>query len=252
MLKAIKEACDIILENSSGKPILFADYMSETTVDFTMESTYAQKKGVNVIRWDGQRAGTLRTSMQVYNPKWIALLFGTEFASKSVEIAKREVIDVAAGGTTSTALSATPKSGSIVVYELDADGSSHGDEIVADTNTSPTAGKYYYNIDTKIFTFNATDFSSAGKVVVYYLTNTTANTFKVTTTGFPSGYRMRMFAKMRGTDQQDDYHQLYFPNIKPQSNVTLTMSDSDVGTIDITWDIMGNDAGDMMEMTEVA
>ena len=251
MLKAIKEACDITLENSSGKPILFADYMSDTTVEFSMESTYATKKGVKVIRWDGQREGSLRTSMSVYNPKWIALLFGTEFASSSVNIAKRIVIDVAAGGTTSTTLASEPVSGSIFVYNLEADLSSHGTEIVADTNVTPTTGKYYYNTSDKKFTFNATDFTTAGKVVVYYLTPSSVNNFKVTTTNFPAGYRMHMTAKMRDTNQSDTYHQIYFPNIKPQSNVTLTMSDDNVGTIDITWDIMGDAAGDMMQMSEI-
>lgn len=251
MLKAIKEACEITLENTSGKPILFADYMSETSIEFSMESTYAQLKGVNVIRWDGSRAGTLRTSMSVYSPKWISLLFGTEFASESVDIAKRVKLVVAAGGTCATVLESTPVTGSIFVYNLDVDGRSHGTEIVADTETTPTAGKYYYDTSTKKFTFNAADFASGGNVVVYYLISSTVNTFSVTTTGFPSGYRMHMMAKMRGTDQQDTYHQIYFPNIKPQSNVTLTMSDNDVGTIDITWDIMGDDNGDMMQMSEI-
>lgn len=50
MLKGIKEACNITLLNPQGKVVLFADYMSDTSVNFSMESTYAQKKGVNVIR----------------------------------------------------------------------------------------------------------------------------------------------------------------------------------------------------------
>lgn len=251
MLKAIKEACDIILENTDGKPILFADYMSDTTLEFSMESVYAQKKGVNVIRWDGQRNGTLRTTMSVYNPKWIALLFGTEFKSDSVNITKREVIDVAAGGATSEALKATPIAGSMFVYRLDDDLSSHIEEFEADTNTSPTSKKYYYDTSTKLLKFNSGDFPSKGKVVVYYLINSIADTFTVTTTDFPAGYRMRMNAKMRGTDQKDSYFQIYLPNIKPQSNMTLTMSDDNVGTIDIVWDIMGDSSGHIMEMTEI-
>jgi hypothetical protein len=61
-----------------------------------------------------------------------------------------------------------------------------------------------------------------------------------------------MQAKMRGTDQNDTYHQIYFPNIKPQSNVTITMSDENIGTLDITWDLMADDSGDMMIMSEIA
>jgi hypothetical protein len=250
MLKAIKEACNITLETSAKKPCLYADYMSDTTIDFSMESQYAKIKGVNAIRWDSNRQGTLKTSMSVYSPKWIALLFGTEFASGSVDIAKRVVITVAAGGTSTTTID-TPVSGSIFCFNLDADGRTHGTEITADVSTTPGTGKYYYNTSTKVFTFNATDFATSKKVVLYYLTTSTLNTFKVTTTGFPSGYRMHMDAKMRGTDQNDTYHQIYFPNVKPQSNVTLTMSDDNIGTIDITWDIMADDNGDMMIMTEI-
>jgi hypothetical protein len=251
MLKGIKEACDILLQNPTGKPVLFADYMSDTSVSFTMESVYAQKKGVNVIRWDGQREGSLTTSMTVFNPKWLALLFGTEFASASIDIAKREVIEVAAGGATSKALTGTPKSGSIYVFELDEDGSSHGDEITADVQSTPAAGKYYFDTTDKKFTFNATDFATKGKVVVYYLTNATASTFKVTNTNFPSGYKMYMNAKMRGTDQVDTYHQIYFPNIKPRSDVSVAFSDSDVATIEIQWDVLGDSNGDMMHFTEI-
>jgi hypothetical protein len=189
--------------------------------------------------------------MSVYSPKWIALLFGTEFANTTVDIAKRLVIDVAAGGTTTATLESTPVSGSIFVYNLDVDGRTHGTEITADVSSTPTTGKYYYNTSTKQFTFNATDFATAKKVVVYYLVSSSANSFKVTTTNFPAGYAMHMMAKMRGTDQMDTYHQIYFPNIKPQSNVTLTMSEDNVGTLDITWDIMANDNGDMMMMTEI-
>jgi hypothetical protein len=251
MLKAIKEACNITLETSVGKPCLYADYMSDTTVDFSMESQYAKIKGVNAIRWDSNRQGSLKTSMSVYSPKWIALLFGTEFASASVDIAKRVVLTVASGGTCSTALEAVAVPGSIFVYNLDADGRTHLTEITADSGETPATGKYYYNTNTKVFTFAAVDFSTSKKVVVYYLTASTLNTFKVTTTGFPSGYRIHMDAKMRGTDQVDTYHQLYFPNVKPQSNVTITMSDENIGTIDITWDLMADTNGDMMIMTEI-
>ena len=250
MLKAIKEAGNITLKKS-GKPVLYADYMSSTTIDFTMESTYAQRKGVNVIRWDGQRSGTMTTSMTVYDPKWLALLFGTEFASGSLDIAKREVIDVAAGGATTKALSSTVKAGSMYIFILDADGCTHGVEQTVDTEAVPAANKYKYDTGTKILTFNATTFATAGKVVVYYLSTSTVNNFKVTVTNFPAGYELVMDAKMRGTDQNDTYHQLYFGNIKPQSNVNLALSDDNVGTIDITWDIMGDASGDMMTMAEL-
>lgn len=251
MLYGIKEACNITLYNTSNKPVLYADYMSDTSINFSMESVYAQKKGVNVIRWDGQREGSLTTAMTVFNPKWLALLFGTEFANANIDIAKREVIEVAAGGTTSTALTATPKSGSIYVFELDEDGSTHGDEITVDVQSTPAAGKYYYDTNDKKFTFNATDFATKGQVVVYYLTNTSASTFKVTNTNFPGGYKMYMDAKMRGTNQVDTYHQIYFPNIKPQSNVEIALQDDSVATITITWDILGDAKGDMMHFTEI-
>lgn len=251
MLKGIKEACNITLLNPQGKVVLFADYMSDTSVNFSMESTYAQKKGVNVIRWDGQREGSLSTAMTVFNPKWLALLFGTEFKNSSVNVSKRLVIDVASGGTSTATLESTPVSGSISVFHLDADGSSHGEEITADVTTTPAAGKYYFDTSEKKFTFNSTDFTTKGKVVVYYLVNSTASSFKVTNVDFPAGYQMYMDAKMRGTDQVDTYHQIYFPSIKPQSNVDLAFQDDSVAEISISWDILGDTNGDMMYFTEI-
>ncbi len=252
MLKALKEAANITLFDTNGKPVLYADYMKSTGLSYSQESQYAKRKGVNAIRWDSNREGQLTTSMEIYDPKWLALLFGTTFASSSIDIAKREVISVASGGTTSTALTATVKAGSMYVFPLDADGCTHGTEITADTETTPGTGKYYYDTSTKILKFAAADFASAGKVVVYYLSTSSVNNFKVTLNGYPAGFKMVMDTKFRGTNQVDTYHQIILPNVKPQSSLNLDLSDDSVATIEITWDILGDAAGDMMIMADIS
>lgn len=252
MLKAIKEAANVTLFDTNGKPVLYADYMKSTGISYTMESIYAKRKGVNAIRWDTNREGQLTTSMEIYDPKWIALLFGTTFASSSIDVAKREVITIAAGGTTTTALSSTVKSGSMYVFILDADGVTHEVEQTADVSATPAENKYYYNTSTKILTFNATTFATEKKVVVYYLTTSTVSNFKVTLTGYPAGFKMVMDTKFRGTNQVDTYHQITLGNVKPQSNLNLDLSDDGVATIEITWDIMGDASGDMMTMADIS
>jgi hypothetical protein len=252
MLKALKEAANVTLFDTNGKPVLYADYMKSTGISYSMESQYAKRKGVNAIRWDSNREGQLTTQMEVYDPKWLALLFGTTFASSSIDVAKREVINVASGGTTSTALSTTVKSGSMYIFGLDDDGCTHLAEYTADVSTTPGTGKYYYDTGTKILKFNATDFATAGKVVVYYLTTTNVSNFKVTLDGYPAGYKMVMDTKFRGTNQVDTYHQITLPNVKPQSNLSLDLSDDSVATIEITWDILGDANGDMMIMADIS
>ena len=82
MLKAIKRHVILLLKKQEAYIIcrLYVRYY----VEFNMESTYAQKKG-KCHKMDGQRSGTLRTSCPYITLKWIALLFGTEFKSSSVD-----------------------------------------------------------------------------------------------------------------------------------------------------------------------
>ena len=171
--------------------------------------------------------------MEIYEKKVIALLFGTAITSKTMSVAKREVLSVAAGGT-GAELSATPKSGSLSVFILDADLHTHGVEQTVGTPAT-TENKYSIANNTEL-TFNATTFASAGKVVCYYLLDGTHNSFTVDNVSFPGGYTIYADAALRGTDQNDTYVQYQLPNVKPKSNASITMDSDNVMKISIEWD----------------
>jgi len=186
--------------------------------------------------------------MEIYEKKVIALLFGTAITSKTMSVAKREVLSVAAGGT-GAELSATPKSGSLSVFILDADLHTHGVEQTVGTPAT-TENKYSIANNTEL-TFNATTFASAGKVVAYYLLDGTHNSFTVDNVSFPGGYTIYADAALRGTNQVDTYVQYQLPNVKPKSNVSITMDADNVTTLSIEWDIFPDSAGNMMHYVEV-
>ncbi len=246
-LLGLKDASNIHLySNTSTKPCLYADYMTTTDINFTQESDYALIKGVKTIRWDKAREGSLTTSMQVFELKWLSLLFGTEFASSSVPIAKREKLLVSSQTCT---LAATPKAGSLVIFKLDVDGHTHSTEQTAGT-PSTTTDKF--SLATATLTFNATTFpDNTTYITAYYLVDSTVDNFTIDTTTYPSGYKMYMDSALRNTSQVDEMIQIVLYNVKPQSNMKLTMSADGVATIETTWDIMGDSNGDMMTLSKI-
>ena len=249
MLQGIKDSANLqIISNATSKPLLYIDYAKTSTIDFTSEQVYAYNKSVKAIRWDKNREGTFKTDMEIYEKKVIALLFGTAITSKTISVAKREVLSVAAGGT-GAELSATPKSGSLSIFILDSDLHTHGVEQTVGTPAT-TENKYSIANNTEL-TFNATTFASAGKVVVYYLLDGTHATFTVDNVSFPGGYTIYADAALRGTNQVDTYVQYQLPNVKPKSNVSLTMDSDNVTKLSIEWDIFPDSAGNMMHYVEV-
>jgi len=248
MLQGIKDSANLqIISNATSKPLLYIDYAKTSSIDFSSEQVYAYNKSVKAIRWDKNREGVFKTEMEIFEKKVVALLFGTAITSKTMSVAKREVLDVAAGGG-GAVLSATPKSGSLSIFILDSDLHTHGVEQTV--GLASVENKYSIANNTEL-TFNATTFASAGKVVCYYLLDGTHNSFTVDNVSFPGGYTIYADAALRGTDQNDTYVQYQLPNVKPKSNASITMDSDNVMKISIEWDIFPNSSGDMMHYVEV-
>jgi hypothetical protein len=249
MLYGIKDAANMtIVSNDTDKPVLYANYAKTSTIEFTSESVYAYNKSTKAIRWDTNREGTFRTEMEIFELKWIALLFGTSLASSTTSVWKREVLSVQAGGA-GASLSEVPKSGTLLIFKLDDDDLvSHGAEQTAGT---PINQENTYSISTKALTFNATTFTQAGKVVCYYMLDGTHNTFTVDNVSFPGGYKIYADSAIRGTDQVDTYVQYQLLNAKPKSNVSLTMDTDNVCRLTIEWDLLADASGNLMTYVEV-
>src|SRR5574344_481840 len=127
-LYGIKDSGNItLINNATGKQVLYANYANKLDINFTSSPVYAMKKGVKAISWDSQREGTAAMSCQVFDLQWIALLMGSELkpASTSDRVASRKVVTVANATATFTG-NVVP--GSLTVFKLSPDGISHADE----------------------------------------------------------------------------------------------------------------------------
>lgn len=247
MLYGIKDAANLqIVSQATGKPILYCNYAKTSSIDFTADSVYAYNKSTKAIRWDKQREGTFKTEMEVFEKKWLALLFGTTMSNSSKSIAKREVLNVQAGGA-GASLSVAPKAGTLVIFTT-TDGIEHGTE---QTAGNPASTQNTYSLSTLALTFNATTFASAGQVVAYYLIDKVVNNFTVDNVSFPGGYKIYADSAIRGTDQNDTFIQYQLVNVKPKSNVSFTMDSDNVAKLSVEWDILSDSSGNMMHYVEV-
>ena len=244
MLYGIKDAANLRIdkiETSGTKPVLYADYCNTTDISFTSDSIFASIKGVKTIRWDQNREGVFRTSMEVLNLGMIALLFGTEFKKGATEISKREVLKVTSAQAN---LKVKPKTGSLVIFKLDSDDKlSHLAEQKVGT---PSSKENEYSIanDTEL-TFSTTTFPNNNEyIVAYYLIDSavTAESFSVTVDKFPGNYKIWGDTMVRGQDGVDHFTQFCLPNCKPKSEVNLNFNSTDVTVLDIEWDLFPDPA----------
>lgn len=254
-LFGIKDSSNItLINNATAKQVLYSNYANKFEVTFSSSPVYALKKGVKSISWDGQREGQIKTSMQVFDLNWIALLMGSEFrsATTSDKIASRKVVEVSnATGTFTGNIIA----GSLTVFKLDTDKVTHTSEYAVTTESTASAGKYKIasttvgDVTTNTLTFAT---GESGNFVVYYLeaAKTTNKKFTVKIDEYPSGYSLYgdTECKADGTGVVQML-QLYFPNIKPQSNMTLSFDSENAATLDITFDILNGTDDSMMDFT---
>lgn len=221
---------------NKGKVLLYSDYATVATNEWTSEQVYAKSKNVNAIRWDYGRASTLKVDMEIFDLKWIAMLFGTEFVSGAKDILKREVLTVTDNTATMTG---TAVEGSMSVYVLDEDGITNKTELTV----GETAGDGKYTIaDKTITTSNVT-----GKIAVYYLAKVAeAQTMTINADKYPENLEIFADTMIRGTDGTDEFVQINYLNVKPKSNFTLTLDASNITTLSAEFDILKDTASSDM------
>lgn len=247
MLYGLKDCANLqVFSSETNKLKLYSNYAKTSSIDFTSDSVFAYNKTTKAVRWDKSREGTFKTTMEIFDLSVIALLFGTELTTKTVPFAKREVLKVTGGAAT---LKGTPKTGSLTIFKLD-----ETDKVtnIAEQTVGTVSTADKYAINGQSLTFNTTTtFASDGYVACYYLVDTQAKSFTVDNVSFPGGYYLYGDTNLRGTNQVDEFVQFKLTNIKPQSNVSLTMDVDNVCTLEITWDIMADAEGNMMTWSKV-
>lgn len=242
MLYGLKDCANMqVISKADGKRKIYADYARTSTIEFTSESVYAHKKTTRAVRWDTNREGTFNTAFEVFSMDLIAMLFGKELEKGTIPFIKRELLTVAGGAV---AIGATPVEGSIQVYTTEEKDST----ALASMLEAETA----YTVSGSDITINEGAGVADGAVVaVFYAVDTQVKSFTVDDVSFPGGYEIVGDTAIRDTDQNDTFVQFRLLNVKPQSNVTLTMSAEDVATIEINWDIMSDNDGNMMTWAQI-
>lgn len=251
MLYGLKDCANLTVKSKETNKIkMYADYAKTSTIEFTSESVYAYNKNTKAVRWDKNREGTFKTTMEIFTMDIIAMLFGSELEEKQIPFMKREVCQVKGGKATLTTQD-TIKTGTLAVYKLDSsDMKTNLKEQIVGT---PSSAENTYSIADKVITLNTTTFpDDTGYVACYYMVDTNAQTFTVDNVSFPGGYEIYGDTALRNTDQVDEFVQFELMNVKPQSNVTLTMDVDNVCSLEITWDILSDKNGDMMRWSKIA
>lgn len=238
----IKDSANLIIKYKSGAKkgdiFAYADYATVSTNEWTSEQVYARSKSVNAIRWDYNRKSTLKVDMEIFDLRWIAMLAGTDISAETKDILKREVLTL--DSNKKATITGTPKEGSMSVFELESDNITNGTELVVTTD---------YTISTNEIT--VTNGEAGEKIVVYYMqSQTSAKSFTIESDKFPENFEVYADTMIRNTAGDDEFVQIHYLNVKPQSNFTITMDANNITTLSITFDVLkDSNSNDMAEYT---
>lgn len=235
----IKDSANLTIKYKSGDKkgqiFAYANYATVTTNEWTSEQIFARSKSVNAIRWDYNKQSTLAVDMEIFDLRWIAMLAGTDLEIKTKDILKREVLTLGTNKKASLT-EGTPKDGTLSVFTLEEDGVTNGTELKA------TGG---YSISDKEIT--VTDGKAGDKIVAYYMVEVTnATSFTIEANKFPDNFEIYADTMIRKTDGADEFVQIHYLNVKPQSAFTITMDANGITTLSVTFDILKDSASDAM------
>lgn len=234
-LYGIKDCANLTLrDKATGLPDLFSDYANVSTNEWTAERVYANSKGTRSIAWDYDRQGTLAVEMEVFDLKWLALVAGSELKEGEASIHKREVVRVGASKTAT--LTGSPITGSVQVVKVSADEIEHVGAPLAEVETAPTAGQY--TVAGNEITF-ATDAVEGEAYAVYFLVlDSKTKTITISADKFPKTFEIIADALIRERETgTDSFVQIHYPNARPQSNFTVTMSATEPTNLSVTFDL---------------
>ncbi len=232
---ANREVCDLIfVDYSTKKPFLNLDFANVSTTELTGESVFAYggKGHPKRVQFAGERGGTMTIETQIQTVKLWQLITGGEI-SKSAKFVTRVEAVVDESGTGFT-LSDTPVAGSIVVY-------AEGDD--CGTQLDCTAEGADVTLDSAV--------AGGSKVIVYYMKEVTSGVERISikSTSFPKNFIVYGDTVMKTEDDEVLPYKLTAYKVAPQSNLSLSFSNSgDPGTITITCDLMADSDDNILDL----
>lgn len=232
---ANREVCDLIfVDYATKKPFMNLDFANVSTTELTGESVFAYggKGHPKRVQFAGEKGGTLTIETQIQTVKLWQLITGGE-VSKSAKFVTRIETVVDNTGATIT-LTDTPVVGSVVVYKADDDCGTELPCTVAD----------------KVITLT-TALTDGDKVIVYYMKEVTSGVQRINikSTSFPKNFIVYGDTIMKTEDDEILPYKLTAYKVAPQSNMSLSFSNSgDPGSITITCDLMADGDDNMLDL----
>lgn len=232
---ANREVCDLIfVDYTTKKPFLNLDFANVSTTELTGESVFAYggKGHPKRVQFAGERGGTLTIETQIQTVKLWQLITGGEI-SKSAKFVTRVETEVDDAGTAIT-LADTPIANSVMVYSADDDCGTELQCTVADNTITL-----------------ATALSGGDKVIVYYMKEVTTGVQRVNikSTSFPKNFIVYGDTVMKTEDNEILPYKLTAYKVAPQSNMSLSFSNSgDPGTVTITCDLMADSDDNILDL----
>ena len=232
---ANREVCDLIfVDYSTKKPFLNLDFANVSTTELTGESVFAYggKGHPKRVQFSGERGGTITIETQIQTVKLWQLITGGE-VSKNAKFVVRAELVVGADGTAIT-LAETPVAGTVVVYKADDDCGAELACTVADAAVTLTEA-----------------LTEGDKVIVYYMKEVTDKVQRISikSTSFPKNFIVYGDTVMKTEDDEVLPYRLVAYKVAPQSNMSLSFSNTgDPGTITITCDLMADGDDNMLDL----
>lgn len=232
---ANREVCDLIfVDYATKKPFLNLDFANVTTTELTGESVFAYggKGHPKRVSFAGERGGTISIETQIQTVKLWQLITGGEVSKTAKFIARIETVVDDAG--TAITLTDTPVAGSVVVYKADDDCGTELACTVAGTAVTLT-----------------TALTGGDKVIVYYMKEITTGVQRINikSTSFPKNFIVYGDTIMKTEDDEILPYKLTAYKVAPQSNMSLSFSNSgDPGSITITCDLLADGDDNMLDL----
>lgn len=235
---ANRQCCDLDIRDYKTKaPWLFADFCNTTTMGFSSEASYANKKGQKCIKFDNPLDGTIAMTFQVHPFKVYAMLSDGEIETSAV-ITRKETVTCATAGTLT--LGNTPVPGTVFVYAEDDFGGKAIEGTVAE----------------KAFTAKTdSDLAVGTSYVVGYLEKKETGVKKVSFNNkkVPKDFYIQMSTLDRNEDGELVPMRITAYKASPQRSLDLSFSsDGDPAEITITCDALVDDEGNVLDMIEIS
>ncbi|MFR2847534.1 MAG: hypothetical protein ACLTC4_10560 [Hungatella hathewayi] len=233
---ANRQCCDLDIGTTRRGAVVYADFCNTTTMGFSSEPVYANKKGQKCIKFDNPLDGTIAMTFQVHPFKVYAMLSDGEIETSAV-ITRKETITCATAG--SLTLANAPVAGTVFVYAEDDFGGKAIEGTVAE----------------KIFTATTDSELAWHFHVVGYLEKKESGVKKVSFNNkkVPKDFYIQMSTLDKNEDGELVPMRITAYKASPQRSLDLSFSsDGDPAEITITCNALVDDNGNVLDMIEIS